>query len=694
MPRPRSIPAADLPFQSLYRHGFARVAVAVPRAHLGRPAASAASTIELARRAADQQAVLVLFPELGLSTYSNEDLFHQDALLQAAQHALGDVVAASSELPLVLLVGLPLCWEQKLFNCAAVVHRGRILGVVPKCYLPNYREFYEKRQFTSGLMAASCEITLLGQTVPFGAHLLFAAEDLPEFTLAVEICEDVWTPIPPSTYAALAGATVLANLSASNITIGKAAYRHDLARGQSGKCVVAYLYAAAGPGESTTDLAWDGHALVYENNRLLAESERFSDRPQLITADIDLGRLRQERMRLTSFADSAREHAPQLARVRRIPFQLGVPDQAVALQRQIERFPYVPSDPARRDERCFEAYNIQVSALIQRLESTGIQRLVIGVSGGLDSTHALLVACRTMDRLGLPRSNVLAYTMPGFATSEHTRVNAWRLMQQLGVTAEEIDIRAACGQMLDDLGHPFARGERVFDVTFENVQAGERTSRLFRLANRHNGLVLGTGDLSELALGWTTYGVGDQMSHYNVNASVPKTLLQHLIRWVVQRGELPEANEVLQSIVETEISPELVPGDASAASGPAQRTEATIGPYELQDFHLYYISRFGFVPSKVAYLAHSAWRDRDQGAWPVGFPDGERREYDLPTIKAWLRVFLQRFFGSSQFKRSAMPNAPKVGSGGSLSPRSDWRAPSDMSASLWLDELDANVPDD
>ena len=683
------------PFDSIYAHGFARVAVCVPHVRVADPAANAEHTLALARAAADDRAVLVLFPEMGLSAYSNEDLFHQDALLDGVETALARVVVESRELDAMLLVGAPLRSDGKLFNCAVVVHRGRVLGVVPKSYLPNYREFYEQRQFCSGWDAVSREMRLLGETVPFGNDLIFTATDLEGFALHVEICEDVWSPLPPSTFAALAGATVLANLSASNITIGKAAYRRDLCASQSGKCLAAYLYAAAGPGESTTDLAWDGHALIYENNELLAESDRFSLDEQRITADIDLDRLRQERMRMTSFNDTASRYRDELSRLRRIPFEIGVPSGSVRLRREIERFPYVPRDPAVRDERCYEAYNIQVTALVQRLQATGIQQAVIGVSGGLDSTQALIVACRAMDRLGWPRERVLAYTMPGFATTEHTRSNAWKLMRALGVSAAEIDIRPSCRQMLTDIGHPAGRGEPVYDTTFENVQAGERTSHLFRLANQHGGLVVGTGDLSELALGWCTYGVGDHMSHYHVNASVPKTLIQHLIRWEIDRGELGlEAGAVLQEILDTEISPELIPaGAGSGGARPAQRTEDVIGPYELQDFHLYYITRFGFRPSKVAYLAWQAWCDRHSGAWPPGFPDDQRRAYDLGTIKRWLRVFLDRFFRQSQFKRSAQPNGPKVGSGGSLSPRGDWRAPSDSSAAPWLDELERNVPD-
>jgi NAD+ synthase (glutamine-hydrolysing) len=681
-------------FGSLYSHGYARVSVCVPALRLSDPAANAERTLALAREADADRAALALFPELGLTGYSNEDLFHQDALLAASEAALARVVRESETLTPVLIVGTPLQFENKLFNCGVVIHRGRVLGVAPKSYLPTYREFYEKRQFTSGFAAVSRQVRVAGQEAPFGSDLTFEATDLAGFVLHVEICEDVWVPIPPSTYGALAGATVLANLSASNITIGKAGYRRALCAGQSGKCVAAYLYAAAGAGESTTDLAWDGHALVYENATMLAESERFADRDQRISADIDLDRLRQERMRLTSFNDSVMRHREQLAGMRRVTFELGVPQGEVPLRRHVERFPFVPHNPAERDERCYETYHIQVNGLEQRLRATGVKRIVIGVSGGLDSTQALIVACRTVDRLGLPRKNILAYTMPGFATSAGTKANAWRLMKALGVSAEEIDIRPSCLQMLRDIGHPFSGGEPVYDITFENVQAGERTSHLFRLANLHGGMVLGTGDLSELALGWATYGVGDQMSHYAVNASVPKTLIQHLIRWECDRGELlGEEREVLRDILETEISPELVPGGEKAeGTGPAQRTEEKIGPYELQDFNLYYITRYGFRPSKVAFLAHHTWGDASAGTWPPGFPEAARRSYDLATIKRWLRVFLYRFFQISQFKRSAIPNGPKVGSGGSLSPRSDWRAPSDSEATTWLAELEENVP--
>ena len=680
-------------FASMMTHGFVRVAVCVPEVKVADPSYNAERTVHFARQASETHAAVALFPELGISAYSNDDLFHQHALLDATKAAVAEVVKASESLTPILIFGAPLQFQGKLFNCGLIAYRGRVLGIVPKLYLPSYREFYEKRQFTSARDATSREVTFLGERVPFGTDLVFETATIEGFAVHTEICEDVWTPIPPSTYAAMAGATILTNLSASNITIGKAEYRRSLCASQSAKCIAAYMYSAAGPGESTTDLAWDGHAIIYENGELLSEAERFSDSGQLITADVDLERLQQERMRATSFNDAVSDCRDRVQGMRRIGFEFKVPQAKVTLRRSVPRFPYVPSDTRARDQRCYEAYNIQVHGLLKRLTSTGLKQIVIGVSGGLDSTHALIVAAKTMDRMKLPRQNILAYTMPGFATSQHTLANARKLMQAVGATAHEIDIRASCMQMFKDIGHPYAKGEKVFDITFENVQAGERTSHLFRLANRHNALVLGTGDLSELALGWMTYGVGDHMSHYNVNVSVPKTLIQHLIRWVVWSKQFdPETSTILDSILATEISPELVPHEEGDSAMPAQSTSAKVGPYELQDFNLYYISRYGFRPSKVAYLAWNAWRDKRQGVWPEFITAENRRDYDLAAIKAWLEVFLLRFFKQSQFKRSAIPNGPKVGSGGSLSPRGDWRAPSDSEAEVWLKELRENVP--
>jgi NAD+ synthase (glutamine-hydrolysing) len=681
------------PFNSLYSHGFVRIAAAVPNVRIADPAFNAQRTVELAGRASDQHAALVVFPELGLSGYAIDDLLHQQSLTDAVLEAIAAVVAASASLEPVIVVGAPLETERGLFNTAVVIHRGKVLGVVPKSYLPEYLEYYEKRQFRAAREAIDGQIALLGEDVPFGPDLLFRCSDLPQLTVHVEVCEDLWVPIPPSTYGALAGATVLANVSASNITIGKADYRRALCSAHSARTISGYVYTAAGFGESTTDLAWDGQSIICENGDLVAESERFSDSEQLTFADLDLDRIVSDRSRTSSFGDSIGDYRERLAAMRRVDFELGVRERAVALRRTLERFPYVPSDPSSRNERCEEVYNIQVRGLETRLRATGIDKIVIGVSGGLDSTHALIVAVRALDRLGLARSNVLAYTMPGFATSALTLRNAGALMDALGVSAHELDIRPSATQMLKDLDHPAARGEPHYDVTFENVQAGERTSHLFRLANYNGALVLGTGDLSELALGWSTYGVGDQMSHYNVNASVPKTLIQFLIRWAIDTDQFGEAaGEVLRSVLSTEISPELIPSDDP--DKPGQNSESVVGPYELQDFFLYYTLRFGYRPSKVAFLAHHAWHDRALGPWPDLIPPERRNEYTLAQIKRWLEVFLRRFFGFSQFKRSAIPNAPKVGSGGSLSPRGDWRAPSDSTADTWLAELRESVPDD
>jgi NAD+ synthase (glutamine-hydrolysing) len=682
------------PFGSLYRHGFVRVAAAVPRVRVADPDFNTGRTVGLAGRASEAGAALVIFPELGLSAYAIDDLLHQQALLAAVRRGVERIVNESASLLPLIVVGAPLQIEDGLFNTAVVIHRGEVLGVVPKSYLPEYREYYEKRQFRAAREMIGDELELLGEWVPCGADLVFSARDLSDYAVHVEICEDLWVPIPPSTYGALAGATVLANLSASNITIGKSDYRHDLCGSQSARTIAAYLYTAAGLGESTTDLAWDGQALIYENGDRLAESVRFADDEQLIVADVDLGRIVSDRASTSSYGDAIHDHLDRVAAIRRVQFELGVPTERLPLRREFERFPYVPADPASRNERCQEVYNIQVRGLETRLQATGIERVVIGVSGGLDSTHALTVAARAMDRLGLPRTNVLGYTMPGFATSALTLGNAHRLMEALGVNAGEIDIRPSALQMFEDLGHPAGRGEAQYDTTYENVQAGERTSHLFRLANYHRGLVVGTGDLSELALGWSTYGVGDQMSHYNVNASVPKTLIQFLIRWAIDTDQFGEhANEVLNSVLDTVISPELVPHDDPDSDVPGQDSESFVGPYELQDFFLYYIVRFGYRPSKVAFLADHAWHDRRAGRWPDLIPAERRHEYSLAEIKHWLEVFLQRFFQTSQFKRSAIPNAPKVGSGGSLSPRGDWRAPSDSSAKTWLDELREQVPD-
>ncbi len=682
--------AGSHPFYEPRRHGFARVATSTT---LGRPADVAGNVeavLSEARRAHAAGVDLVVFPELCISSYAIDDLHLQSALLDAAEAGLWEVVVASRDLAPVLLVGVPLRHNGRIYNCAAVVTQGELLGVIPKSYLPNYREYYEKRWFAHGRGIKGQHIRINGQEVPFGTDLVFAARNLPGFKLFVEICEDIWAPTPPSSEGALAGATVIANLSASNITIGKSDERHLLCRAQSARAVCAYIYSASGHGESTTDLAWDGQGMIYELGDLLAEGERFSMDPELAIADVDCDRIIAERQRMQTFNDAAEHAGRPEENFRRIAFDLAAHAKDRSLIRPLRRFPFVPARKEKLDEDCYEAFNIQVDGLMRRIEATHARSMVIGISGGLDSTHALVVAAKCCDRLGLKRSIIRGYTMPGFGTSDHTKSNAWKLMQAMGITAEEIDIRPAARRMLEDIGHPFAGGEPHYDVTFENVQAGLRTDYLFRLAGHHSGFVIGTGDLSELALGWCTYGVGDQMSHYAVNSGVPKTLIQYLIRWAVGTHQFdPTTDEILLSILDTEISPELVPADDE---GQLQSTESIIGPYELNDFFLHHTIRWGQRPSKIAYLAWHAWKDAKEGRWPADFPEAKKNEYDLATIAHWLENFIRRFFAFSQFKRSAIPNGPKVSAGGALSPRGDWRAPSDAVADVWLDELKGALP--
>jgi NAD+ synthase (glutamine-hydrolysing) len=676
-------------FYSAYAHGFARVAACTLPVAIADPATNAERTIEQARACHDEGVAVALFPELGLTGYAVDDLFLQDTLLEAVIAAVDEIVTASITLRPVIVVGAPLQHAGRVYNCALVIHGGRLLGVAPKAHLPNYREFYERRWFAAGDTAESDEVMVGDHLAPFGTDLLFCADDLPQLTFHVEVCEDMWVPVPPSATAALGGAHLLLNLSGSPITIARAEDRRLLIKSASARCQAAYVYAAAGQGESTTDLSWDGQTMVYECGDLLGESERFPEGPRRTVVDVDLDRIRQERLRQGTFDDNRRQHAQPLTT---IEFTLDPPEGDIGLRRPQRRFPFVPDDPARLAQDCYEAYNIQVSGLEQRLRAmstdTWQPKVVIGVSGGLDSTHALIVAAKAMDRLGRPRSDILGFTMPGFATGETTKGYATRLAESLGVSFETLDITAAARQMLDDLGHPYADGEEVYDITFENVQAGLRTDYLFRLANHRGGLVLGTGDLSELALGWCTYGVGDQMSHYNVNGGVPKTLIQHLIRWTIETSQYgAETDAVLQEILDQEITPELIP---SREDQLPQRTEDSVGPYALQDFTLYHVLRRGYRPSKIAFLAWQAWHDVDAGGWPAQFPEDRRSQFDIATIRQWLEVFCRRFF-ASQFKRSALPNGPKVTPGGTMSPRGDWRMPSDASPDAWLAELE-NVP--
>ena len=721
-PPPAGRPTIE--FRSAYDQGFARVAAVTLPVALADPAANAAAIIEQARSLSDDGVCLAAFPELSLTGYSIDDLLLSDVLLDEVLAAIETIRAASAGLLPAIIVGAPLRDGSRLYNCAVVIQGGAVRGVAPKSYLPTYREFYEKRHFASGdgapgaqrillpAVRAGAEATAVGNAigdrddgarVPFGPHLLFEVADVPGLTFHVEVCEDMWVPVPPSSLAALAGATVLVNLSGSPITVGRAEDRKLLARASSARNLSAYVFAAAGQGESSTDLAWDGQTFVYENGELLGETERFPDGPRATVVDVDIEGLRAERLRQGSFEDNraalSRAAAPagsdgssRFLTLSIEPQALGVPRTDIGLRRAVDRFPFVPDDPARLAQDCYEAYSIQVAALAQRLRAIGLPTIVIGVSGGLDSTHALIVAARAVDRLGLGREHIHAITMPGFATSEGTKSNALALARALGCHVEELDIRPAAEQMLTAMDHPYGRGERgreVYDVTFENVQAGLRTDFLFRIANQRGGIVLGTGDLSELALGWCTFGVGDQMAHYGVNAGIPKTLIQHLIRWVVaERIFSDDVGRVLLAILGTEISPELVPADDGE---PIQSTQAKIGPYALQDFTLWHVLRRGSRPSRIAFLAEKAWADASAGQWPVGLPEEERVAYDLATIRTWELLFLRRFF-SNQFKRSTLPNGPKVVAGGSLSPRGDWRMPSDAGGAAWIAELERNVP--
>ncbi|WP_225421214.1 NAD(+) synthase [Sphingomonas parva] len=672
-------------FSAIHRHGFVRTAAASPTGSAGDVSFNTDQAITLARQADAEGCDLVVFPELNLSSYAVDDLHLQEAFLDAVEAGIARFCAETAALAPVLIVGAPLRRNGRLYNTAVVMARGAILGVVPKSFLPNYREYYEKRWFVSGVGLEGLSISVAGQNVPFGPDLLFEAEDLDDFIFHVEICEDYWAPQPPSTHGALAGALILCNLSASNITIGKADERKLLCASQASRCCAAYVYAASGPGESTTDLAWDGQSAIYEFGELLAESNRFDLEPELCIADVDVQRLRLERMRMPTFNDNAVAAGHPEKRVRRIRFAHRPSFADIGFRRLLRRFPFVPNRIEQLDQDCYEAFNIQVQGLAKRFQTTSGKHLVIGVSGGLDSTHALIVAAKMCDLLKLPRSTILGFTMPGFATGDTTKSNAWALMRALGIVGEEIDIRPAAMQMLADMGHPFAKGEPVYDITFENVQAGLRTDYLFRLANQRSGFVVGTGDLSEVALGWSTYGVGDQMSHYGVNAGVPKTLIQYLVRWAIKTGQFDdETNRILDAILQTKISPELIPAGEDQEM---QSTEDKIGPYELHDFFLFHILRAGQAPSKVAFLAWQAWAEVERGMWPVGYPEHLKRSYDIETIRKWLEVFLFRFFQISQFKRTAIPNSPKVSAGGSLSPRGDWRAPADGTAKPWLEEL-------
>ncbi|MDB5308789.1 MAG: nadE [Gemmataceae bacterium] len=663
-------------------HGFLRVAAASPQLRVADTAFNADRTLDLLAEAEAQGVNLVVFPEMGLTGYTCYDLFHTLPLQRAAADALGRVIDRGAEVfHGVAAVGLPVVLDGQLFNCAAVFHRGKLLGVVPKSYLPNYKEFYDARYYSPARNAISSEVRIAGQPAPFGTDLLFACETVPDFVLGVEICEDLWAPIPPSTLQAMAGATVLANLSASNEVIGKGGYRRQLVGGQSGRCVAGYIYAAAGVGESTTDIVFGGHCIVAENGTILAESPRFRPGNNLLVADLDLDHLRHDRVQTNSFNDCRGDHA-RGRMFRRVGFDLELRPRTPALLRAVDAHPFVPQDPATLKDRCDEIFHTQVAGLAKRLSHIRATEVAIGVSGGLDSTLALLALCKTVDALGIPRERVKALTMPGFGTTGGTRTNALALMRALRVSGREVDIRAMCVEQMRALGHtpfglpldgttPETLGEllrhlpadRRSDLVFENVQARVRTSLLM-----NTGFVIGTGDLSELALGWCTYNA-DHMSMYNPNVSIPKTLVKFLVRWAAENEFDGETRRTLLAVVATEISPELLPPSAEGTI--VQATEGTVGPYELVDFFLYHFLRWGADPEKMLFLADHARFDRD---------------YTPDEVRDWLRVFLRRFF-ANQFKRSCLPDGPKVGTV-SLSPRGDWRMPSDAVARVWLDGLE------
>ncbi len=644
-------------------HGFLRVGAACPPVVVADPERNAEGCLAFARRAHAEGVQVLVLPELALTGYTCGDLFFSlSTLVAGAERALARLLRETASLPMVIAVGLPVAQDGRLFNGAAVLQKGRLLGVVPKTFLPGYNEFYEERWFSSAREVQQGEVLLAGTAAPFGPDLLFGVPDEPGVTLAVEVCEDLWAPIPPSSRHAVAGATVILNSSASPDLVAKAEYRRELVRQQSGRTLSAYVFANAGVHESTTDLVFGGHLLVAENGSLLAEGERFRRDGDLVVTDVDTERLRVERTRLTSFADAV--HPPGGA-YRRLALEAIAAPMPHRLRRPIDPHPFVPSDPATLDERCHEIFSIQTAGLARRLEHTGLRHVLLGLSGGLDSTLALLVCVRTFDLLGLPRDGILAVTMPGFGTSERTLASARRLAAATRASLREIDIRAACELHIRDIG--LDPGDRA-SVTYQNLQARERTQILMDLSNKEGGLVVGTGDLSELALGFCTFA-GDHISMYDVNASVPKTLVRKLVGWVADHHGGAEERAVLREVLDTPVSPELVPPGRDGAI--AQRTEEIVGPYELHDFFLFCLIRLGAGPRKILFLAGHAFASA----------------YDPATIRRWLRVFLTRFF-DQQFKRSVMPDGPKVGSV-SLSPRGDWRMPSDASKEAWLRELDA-----
>lgn len=637
-------------------YGFVRVGAAVPSLKVANVRYNSEEILEITRKAENMKVEILLFPELSITGYTCADLFSQDLLVEESLNALNDIAFKTKDYSMILIIGLPYIDNATLYNCAAVVQKGKILGIVPKSFIPNYKEFYEKRWFKSGLNIKDRTTRILGQDIPFGTDLIFCDDKNNEFSFGIEICEDLWVPIPPSSNLSLAGANIIFNLSSSNESIGKFEYRKQLVAQQAGRCVCAYVYSSSGINESSTDLVFGGHAIIAENGNILIESDRFKQESTLTIQDVDTLRLYNDRVKNMSFNDGYD------GQYRKIYFDFVI-NAKESLKRYIDKMPFVPSNPQTRDERCKEIFSIQTSALLKRLKHMKTKKTVIGISGGLDSTLALLVLINTYDLLGYDRSDIIAVTMPGFGTSRGTYVNAIELMKSMKVTIKEIDIRESCKRHFLDIEHDI----NIHDLTFENVQARERTQILMDLATKFSCPVIGTGDMSELALGWCTYN-GDHMSMYGVNASIPKTLVKYLVKWTAENLMDVYTKGILLKIVDTPVSPELLPLDSKGEI--EQKTEDIVGPYELHDFFMFHMLRYGATPSKILYLAKIAFEG----------------SYDKSVIKKWLRTFYWRFF-TQQFKRSCIPDGPKVGSI-SLSPRGDLRMPSDAEVEIWLNDLE------
>lgn len=643
-------------------YGFIKVGAAIPKLKVADCIYNKEKIIELIQEAQQRKIKILTFPELCITAYTCGDLFMQTTLLKSAEKALEEIVLETKQIDMFITVGLPIVTDNQCFNCSVAFHKGKILGIIPKTFLPNYSEFYEERWFSSSADLFSKEMILCGQKVPIGSDLLFQCETIENLKIGIEICEDLWAPIPPSSYQSLFGATILLNCSASNELTAKNDYRTNLVSQQSSRCVSGYVYASAGMGESTQDLVFSGHSMICENGSLLKESLRFQKESQLISSDIDLELLTNNRKKTTSYMSCLNKYQSSLS-YRMIPFSLE--DTSIDyLERTVKAKPFIPENNEYLKEHCEDIFNIQISGLAKRLLHTNAKSLIIGISGGLDSTLALLAAVKACDFIGIDRSQVIGITMPGFGTTDRTYQNAINLMKSLNITIKEISIKESALQHFKDIGHDSS----IHDVTYENTQARERTQILMDVANKEMGLVVGTGDLSELALGWATYN-GDHMSMYGINSGIPKTLVHVLVKWVAESGNLDkQSNEILFDILDTPISPELLPPDKDGKID--QKTEEIVGPYELHDFFLYYIVRFGFEPSKILFLAEHAFSDI----------------YNHHTILKWLKNFYKRFF-SQQFKRSCLPDGPKVGTI-NLSPRGDWRMPSDACSRIWLEELE------